>query len=158
MGIAVRIEVDEEAVVRALRESRRELKRDVAQALGEAAERHALPVARRRAPGFVSGSLVIRTNASGARMTTTLRGTPRKIAGLLEFGGTVATPIRPKRARALSIGGGIFRGAVTTPRTYRGKAFMRGAVAEKADAIARETSDEVAKRMQARIDAAGAGS
>ena len=69
-------------------------------------------------------------------------GQPRqvldRIAGLLEFGGTVSTQIRPKEEgqTGLPVGGagsGLIRYTVNAPRHYKGKRAIRTAVALSVD-------------------------
>lgn len=125
------VRVDDAAALAAMRETRKELDRDVRAALITVGEQVALPVARRLAPrrsGDLERSLTVKGSARGAYLTTSLRGKRGRRVGLLEFGGTVKAPVTPKRARALRLTSGDFVARVDTPRVYPALGFMRRSV------------------------------
>lgn len=131
----VRVKVDTGLADAALREVRRDANRAMRDGIVQAAEMTVLPRARAFAPrrtGRLAASLVVRRSGSRAYLTTSLAGKAARRAGLLEFGGTVRTPIVPKRKRARGNRrrpaalhfGGRFAARVTTPRRYRGRRYM----------------------------------
>lgn len=127
--------------------ARRDLNRRTRDGLKTAGENVALPEAKRRAPhktGRLRSRLVVKATSRRAYLTTSLRGKAGRYVGLLEFGGTVKGAIKPTRAKALSTPWGP-RGAVYGDRTYRPRAFMRGAVLAKQTQIAYAIRDEVIK-------------
>lgn len=119
------VRVEDEAVLHAISQAKRQIRRKVSVGLERATERKVLPKVRALAPGIIRPYL--RAKATSRRAYITTRG-PRKfdrIAGLLNWGGRVRTPIKPKNKRALTIGtGGVVRSRVWTPRVYQGKHFM----------------------------------
>jgi len=137
-----------------LRQFRRDLNGLVAQFSVDAAERLVLPTAKRRAPGSIGSSLVVR---GGRRpyLTTSRRGTKRQVVGLLEFGGTVRAPIVPKRAKALKVGPGIYRASVTGPRVYKAQRFMRSAAEDRVQEFGEEIAGRLAGELQRRLDGRG---
>ena len=103
------------------------LNRRVKEGLTEAGQRAVLPKVR-----VLSTSVslpFITVKATSRRLFITTRGSKLgdRITGLLNFGGTVTTPIRPKDKQALTVAPGVIRAAVTGPRKYRGKHFMEKA-------------------------------
>jgi hypothetical protein len=135
--------------VRAFREARRSLDRHVKAGLVEAGEEVAVPAARVGVGNWaiagrpVAGTLVARATLRGAYVTTTMRGTAGRAVGLLEFGGDVSTPIRPKKGRALVIAGRFVRAHVTKTRHYRPGLRITTAVEASQPRIAEVTERNV---------------
>jgi hypothetical protein len=135
--------------VRSFREARRDLERHVKTGLVEAAEEVAVPAARVGVGNWavagrpVSATLTAKATLKGAYVTTNARGQFGRAVGLLEFGGTVKTPIRPKRGQALVIAGKFIRESVTRPRHYKPGLRITTAVESArpriAEAVERET-------------------
>jgi hypothetical protein len=138
----------------ALRSFRNDLNKLTKEYVVDAAERLVLPVAKRRAPGSIGSSLVVR---GGRRpyLTTTRRGARRQVVGLLEFGGTVRAEILPKKRKALMLGPGQFVARVTTPRHYKGQHFMGKAAEDRAQAMAEEVGRKLAAELQRRLNGSG---
>jgi hypothetical protein len=110
-------------------------------------EKVALPEARRRAPhksGRLRSSLVVKSRARDAVLTTSLTGKKARYIGLMEYGGTVRTTIEPKRKKAIVINGQPVA-RVTEPRTYRARHFLSGAVDAKHREIDQALLDETLK-------------
>lgn len=141
--------VDAQATLDALKTARREMRADLREGIIAAAEEITLPAARANIhtrTGRLAGSLVVRGTARNAYLTTRLRGSMRAMVGLLEFGGIVRTPIRPRKGhRAIRTPYGP-RSVVKTPRKYEPQGFMTRAVAE--------TRGTVEERVAAHVEAA----
>lgn len=150
----VRVRVDDAAAREALKEVRRDANRAMRDGLVDAAETTVLPKARAFAPrktGKLAASLVVRRSGSRVYLTTGLNGKEARRVGLLEFGGTVRSEIRPKRKRsrrgrgrpaALAFGG-RFVSRVTTPRRYRGRHFMTRGVEAGLPGFTRQAAKSV---------------
>jgi hypothetical protein len=125
MSITVRFEG--EGVPEVLRAAKREVKQRLKEGMLTAANDHVLPEVRRAAPRIVEGALTIKGAVKGPKVTS--QG-PRKydnIAGYLNFGGYIKTPLAPKNPeghQALAIGNGVIRARVTKPRHYVGSRFI----------------------------------
>jgi hypothetical protein len=139
--------VKDAGAMAALEATQRDIDRSLKTALVRGAERGAVPAVRRMIhsrSGRLSGSIVAKATARNVYLTSNLRGKARAVAGLINHGGTVRTPIRPKRRgkrrRALRLAPGVFRAVVTTPRHYRGQHFLERGV------------DSVAHRIEADLD------
>lgn len=110
--------------------------------LKAAGEEVALPKAKLLAANLkVAGestatSLVVRPRARDAVLTTTMRGKLGRAVGLQEMGGTVKTPILPKRKRAVVVNGQPVA-KVATPRHYTGRHFLTLSVETQRDQIDR---------------------
>jgi hypothetical protein len=116
-----------------LKAAKKEVKAKVKAASLSAAEDTVLPRARELAPSIVSSAITIKGAVKGPKLTTTGPRRYDRIAGLLNYGGTVKTVIQPKDHeghQALAVGGNVVRARVTKPRTYRGKHFIEHAVEE----------------------------
>lgn len=157
-ALAITIDVDDQGVMAALREEKREIRRDVKDVFLVAANRTAVPAAKRLAPGGprtrIRENLVARSTTRGAYLTTSSRGWRRRVAGLYEFGGKVRGEIKPGNgARAIPIGPNIFRARVTKPRLYFARRYMQRGVRAALPAFEHHVERELADRMQRRIDA-----
>lgn len=151
MRFTVKVEDDE--LLRQLRDSRREMNATVKNALVEAARKSALPLAKRAAPRKFAPAITVKASARDAYITTQGPRLIGRIVGLLEFGGTVRTPIVPQQAKALSFGG-RFVARVDTPRRYQGKAFLQTAAHAAKPAMETYIRDHVADAIQAHVDRA----
>lgn len=141
----VEVKIDARGATRELAEARRDVNARTAVGLRKAGERIALPEARRRAPnrtGRLRRSLVVKSTARDAQLTTNLRGRQGRFVGLLEHGGTRTDVIKPRRKRALAFGGVVVT-TVSQPRVYKAQRFMTGAVNAKRDEIAVAVRDEI---------------
>jgi hypothetical protein len=81
-----------------------------------------------------------------------MRGMRARAAGLLEFGGTVRTPLRPKPGRspdttgrppALSNINGTPRAVVRTARHYRARRYLQDAVDQRLPMFGEHVRDEI---------------
>lgn len=154
MALTITVKVEDEGVKRALRESRRDIDKDVRRELKDAAEIATLPIARSLGPSFAASTFAIRAGRRQVSLTTKARGMTRRIVGLLEFGGTVRTTILPRRAKALAIPGIGFRAAVRGPRRYRAKRFMQTAAERSRPRVERLVEAKLTALVQARVDGA----
>lgn len=154
-GMRITVKVDDDAVVAGLRAQRRAIRQDVKEMTLAAATATVLPTTKRLAPRIVRSNLIARSTTSGAYLSTKARGRERRIVGLLNFGGTVRTPIRPVKGRALKIGD-RFVASVTSPRTYRPKAFMEKSVQANLGRFSTHVERDLTRRMQSRIQYARA--
>jgi hypothetical protein len=155
-GIEFRVTVEDAAVLAALREARKEIAQDVKRELLEIAQRVVVPAAKQRVPGHWGPRVTARSTTTNAYLTTSLRGMQARAFGLLEHGGTVRTPIRPRRRQALAIAPGIVRAAVTAPRHYVARQWLQKAVESQRQRIEDELAERVTNILQRRIDGAGA--
>lgn len=166
----VAIVFDDKPAQDAMRQIRKTLNHDTRRALGQAAERIALPAAKAKTPrrsGTLAASLVARSSTRNAYLTTSLtRKQGSRRLGLLEFGGTRRDVIVPKRAKALRLPDGGFvarvgasKGAVrsllgmaTKGRKYRAQAFMYRAVESNRGEVTEYLADKLAEAAQRAID------
>ena len=159
----IKVTVDDKAVRDGLRATRRNIRQDVKRTFDDAARKHTLPEARRRAPGFAKATMTTRGTTSGAWLGTTARGKKRAIVAVANFGGTIKVPIEPKRAKALKFkGGGFLRGTrdvytsrVTKPRKIKGLRWMQKSVVRSLRPFSRQVERDLAAIIQARIDSGG---
>lgn len=169
MALNVKVQVDDRAVRDALRATRRNIRQDVKRTFDDAARRHTLPAARRLAPGFAAASMTTRGTTNGAWLGTAARGKARAVVAVANFGGTIRTPIIPKRGKALAFqgrgrfgrrgtGGTVFAARVDTPRKIRGLHWMEKAVDRTVRPFARQVEADLAAIIQARIDSGGSHS
>lgn len=151
-GMTFNVRVDDAAVVAGLRSQRREIRQDVKRLSLTAANETVLPTARSlAAPSRLRRSIIAKSTTNGARLSTSARGMDRRVIGLLNFGGTVTTLIRPKDAKALYLGGGIFRASVAGPRHYRPKRFLERSVEANLTRFCSKMEHDLAKVMQSRL-------
>lgn len=151
-GFVVNVKVDDRAVLAGLRAQRRGIRMDIKEIMLDAAEIQVVPVVKAFAvPTRMKRTWVARSNTNGAWITTVLRGKGRRIIGLLNFGGTVRTTIRPKNVKALHFGNGEFAASVSTPRHYKGKRFVEKAVNLQLRAFSAHVEREMTKRLAERI-------
>lgn len=157
-----------------LKAIRRRLGKDVGQIIGEIAEKHAVPIAKRLAPGIVAHTIVARGTSRGAYLTTSARGMDRRRFGLLEFGGSIRGTI-PKQARRRKRGpsedgsgfrraqrpipirtpnGVIFRAYVRRPRHYTGKHFLGRAADRSRVKVIRAIERDVPRLIEKRLNGA----
>lgn len=154
MGIVVSIRVEDDAVRRGLAEQRRAIGQDVKRFALSSATRNVVPAARRKAPGQRWDRYIeARSTTRGAYLTLSgsLRGERRSIVALLEFGGVVRGKIVPVKGRALKIGD-RYVARVTTPRRYRPREFMQGAVRENIGPFSADLERELLRVMRSRIE------
>lgn len=149
-ALQVGVEVDAERASLEFKQARRDINQRTRLALKAAGEKVALPSARERGARFkvagrpVAASLVVRSTTRSAYLTTSMRGKLGRAVGLLEFGGTVKTVIRPRRAKAILTPYGP-RAYVKGPRHYHGHHFMTDAVADNVSRIEDVILDEILK-------------
>jgi hypothetical protein len=148
--VQVAVKIDADRVSREFAEARRDINRRTKDGLVRAGEKVALPAARLNAGNLrvegrsVAGSLKVSSTTRTAYLQSAMRGRLNRAVGLLEHGGTVRTPIRPKRAQAIKTPWGP-RAQVTGPRTYHGKHFLADAVSKNHGRIEEAIRDEVVK-------------
>lgn len=149
----VDVKIDALTATNEFKAARKDLNRRTKDGFRAAGEKVALPSAKRNAAGLkvagrsVAGSLIVRPTARTAYLTSNLRGILGRAVGLQEFGGTVRTIIRPKKAKALRINGG-FAASVTTPRHYKGKHFLSDSVTHNRPRIAEAVKREILKAYE----------
>jgi hypothetical protein len=85
---------------------------------------------------------VVRKSAKGPYLTTSFRGIRARAAGLQEFGGTIRTPIVPKRKKALLINGSP-RAIVTKARHYRARHYLSDAAEQQLGMFGEHVRDEI---------------
>ena len=141
----------------AFKEVRRQIARDLREITRQAAERHIIPIANRRATfvrTITGQGMVVRKGTSNSVYLTVLtrKRALKDAVGWVEFGGTVRGPIMAKaigpkskqgrkldrkrrrsftnasHAGAVSLPGGQARFIVNTPRHFGGKHLMWGSV------------------------------
>jgi acyl dehydratase len=146
-AVRVDVHVDASKATEEFQHARRDADKRLRIGLRTAGEKVALPEARRRAPhksGRLRSSLVVKSRARDAVLTTSLTGKKARYIGLMEYGGTVRTTIEPKRKKAIVINGQPVA-RVTEPRTYRARHFLSGAVDAKHREIDQALLDETLK-------------
>jgi hypothetical protein len=149
-GLSLGVEVDGlDRTAREFKEVRRRVARELADVEARAAEQDRAarrPSARRtgtRSTASRSAAhLVVRRRARGPELTTNFRGIRARAAGLIEHGGTVKTPILPKKAKALNINGSP-RAAVRTARHYRAHRFLQDSVDEQLHMFGEHVRDAI---------------
>jgi hypothetical protein len=94
--------------------------------------------------GRLRSSLVAKSRAKDAVLTTSLAGKRARYVGLLEYGGTVRSAIEPKRKKALVVNGQPVA-RVTGERHYKARHFLSGAVDAKRPQIEQALLDETLK-------------
>lgn len=144
--------VDTRGAVDGLERIHRSSDRDVARVLTDRARRRVLPVAKRLAPGIVAASLVVREGESSAVLTTSATGMRRRIVGFTNVGGTVSTPIVPRRARALRLANGKIVARVSGPRTVAGMRYLEKAAQQGLGDLGRDVDRDLPRIMQRRLD------
>lgn len=144
----IRITVDDQEVVRALRGARRDMRRKVRDIQGDQAKRIVLPVAKRLSPSFAKSSMEIRARAGGVFLAANARGTKRATIGVANFGGTIRAPIHPKAAQALRLADGGFVGKVTGPRKIAGLHWFEKSIDRTRDEFLLESSEAIADWLQ----------
>lgn len=130
--ITIRITVQNQETLAALRAARGDLNKSVRLGLVESARLAVSPAqgATNRKSGELAGG--ISPGATSRAAFLQVRGVPQ--AGLLNFGGTRRDTIRPHAARALSLPFGA-RASVSGPRTYAAKRFLERGVEQVASQI-----------------------
>lgn len=132
----VRIRVDAERATNEFAVFRRNLNRTVTAAMTEGARRHALPKLIGLAPSVTHPYLDAKGSAKGAFLTTRGPRVGDRITGLLNYGGTVTTPIFAKNSgdsEAINTPWGpravVWRGTggKGTPQVVTGKRFFERA-------------------------------
>lgn len=148
----VKVAIDAKKGSDEMRAARRQFNRQLKEALKTAGEKVVLPVAKRRAAGLkvegtpIASTLVVRARSNHAVLQTTLRGRKNRAAGLLEFGGTVSSPIRPKNAQAIFWPGASHPVAVVEgSRTIKGQLYLIGAVHQTERRTSLAIRDEMLK-------------
>lgn len=131
--IRVNVKVDAAKATEEFKQARRDINSRLKAAMERAGKRVVLPEAKRRVGGLrvegvsVASSLVIRARSTTAFLTTSLRGRKARAVGLMEYGGTVHSPVLPKKKKAVVVNGQPIA-AMTTPRHYRPRLFLTTAV------------------------------
>lgn len=137
--IRIHAHVDARQVTEVFRKARREINARTRQGMVKAGEETVLPRAKTLAGNLrvnrrsVAGSLIVRATARSAYLGSQLRGQNNRTVGLQNYGGTVTTPILPKRGKQAILVNGSPRARVTTPRHYTGRRFLNRAVEERID-------------------------
>jgi hypothetical protein len=144
--VDVAYHIDVSGPKEALRAAERAARREMRAALREAGEDTVLPVARARAWSVIDNRIVIRSSTRAAWLTTSGPAKYGRIAGLMEFGGTVRTIVRPRTAQALSTPAGP-RAAVKRPRHYKPRGILQFAVRSRLGAYEDAVGDRIADRF-----------
>ena len=145
----IRVRTDLAPATEGFKAVRRDANRAMRSGMVQAANRAVLPYAKQIAPhkrGRLAASLIARRAGGGVILTTSLGGKLGRMAGLLEYGGTVRKEIRPRRKRARSSRarpaalafGGRFAANVKTPRHYRARRFLTRAAEARRDEFGQE--------------------
>ena len=129
----------------------RDIDREVARVIRDSTRRRVVPLAKRLGPSIVSDSLFAAQTAGGAALTTNATGMRRRIVGITNYGGVVASPIVPKRAKALKLKNGGIVARVDTPRRVTGTHYLETAVEREIDGVTRDLAREVPKIMRRRL-------
>ena len=141
-GVTTEVEIDYGQVDDAMKAAKREIRGRTKAGMKRAADVAVEPRVRRAAafalPSVAAAALTTKATTKEAVVTTRGPKVLDRIAGLLEFGGTVSTQIRPKEEgqTGLPVGGagsGLIRYTVNAPRHYKGKRAIRTAVALSVD-------------------------
>jgi len=131
----VRFRADVDRATTQFTQVRKQLNAKVKEGLTEGATRHALPQVLRRSPSVTRPFLTAKATTRGAYITTKGSTKGDRITGLLNFGGTVNTPIFAKPGSAIMTPWGprsvVYRGSRTgtKPAVYKGKHFIETGVA-----------------------------
>ena len=151
--MSLTIRIDDKGALAGLRRGRAQINTAARRGLREAVKAETLPIARELAPrksGRFAASIRAGAISRGAFIQSR---DPR--AGLLEYGGTRRDTIRPHAGhRALSIPGVGARGAVHTPRHYKGRHAMSIAADRTAGAVANTAAEYVAAELERALGAA----
>ena len=154
MGMVLQVTVEDEDVKRGLANQRRAMGQDVKELSLSAAKRQVVPSARTLVSGGPGGifraGVDARSTTRGAYLTCSLRGRMRRAFGLVEFGGTVRSPIVPVNRQAIAFGD-VVVARVSGPRTYRGRQGLSKAVVLRGGAFADQLERELTAVMQRRI-------
>lgn len=135
----------------ALRQSRREMRNVGIRTIKDTVVQKVVPTANALAPSPAKGTMKGGANLRGAYLTTNARGQRRAIVALLNFGGTIRTPIFPRRAKALKFGG-RYAASVKGPRTISGKHWMEMACHLHRRSFNSALDRELAAAIQAHIN------
>jgi hypothetical protein len=154
-GVSLSVEMDGvDRTAREFRDVRRRITRELDEVERRAAEQSVLPEAKLKAGRFsvdgesVGSHLVVRRARNGPELTTNLRGIRARAAGLLEFGGTVRTPIVPTKKKALLVNGhpvAIVRNA----RHYRAHQYLTDAAHASLDEFGGNVRDRIVEFFDA---------
>lgn len=150
-GVTLTVEVEDvERTEQAFKDVRNRIARSMRDLVAAAGEQTVLPQAQRGAAGLeiddqpIGARLaIVKGRGNSAVLTTRFRGLRSRAVGLLEFGGTVRTEIRPKGKKALSFGGGHPVAVVRTARQYRARLFMTDAASEARDEFGADVRDRL---------------
>ena len=150
-GVALTVEIDGvEKIDRAFKDVRARVTRSMRDMTAAAAQETVLPGAQRRASGLAVDDQPVRTRltivkgrGNSAVLTTKFRGLRARAVGLQEFGGTVRTPIVPKRSKALNVGGPHPVAIVRNARHYRARLFMTHAADAASDEFGADLRDRL---------------
>lgn len=128
--LRIAVKIDHERTSAEFKQIRRNVRETAGDAAMAAANRVALPDAKRHAPGFIRSTLIAKRRGASAVLTTALPGKKARVVGLLEWGGTVRTRILPRNGQAILTPQGP-RAAVNAPRDYKGKHFLYGSIVRR---------------------------
>ena len=147
------IHIDDHQVLAGLRESKRAMNQEVKRSLARGAQTHVLPVARSVSPRFLRDAVAIKATPTQVYLTVSGAKTGRLVraGAVLEYGGTIKTPIRPRHGKALKIGD-RYVSLVSRPRVIAGKHFLQGAADRGRPALARALEVDVERAIQHHID------
>lgn len=142
----VSVRVDAHRASDEFKQARKEINGRLKAAMKQAGERVVLPEAKRRSGGLkvagisTASLLVVVPRRASAYITA--RGKRGRAVGLQEFGGTVRSPVLPKKKKAVLVNGQPIA-AMTTPRVYTGRHFLTGAVQAKLPETERVILEEI---------------
>lgn len=145
------VRVDNRRVRSGLTRAHKDARKRSAAAMARVTTKRVLPRIKAIAPGVVSPALTAKANRRGAFITTRGPREKDRITGLLNWGGTVRSYIKPKRKKALRIGPNIVRSAVYTKRRYRGKKFIERGLDSSKAGIEDQMRTEVTRAIQEAI-------
>ena len=109
--------------------ARREVYRRARRGIKAAGEKSILPHARRETTQHspvAAGQVIVKTTTGDGFLTAQTVKQGRKL-GLLNYGGTVRDPIKPKRKKQAVAFGGVVVAQVNTARVYHGTHFLEKA-------------------------------
>jgi hypothetical protein len=151
-GVRVGVKVDVAKATEEFRRVRRDANQRMREALRIAGEKDVLPKAKALAGGLAvtsptgaktrtASTLVVKSRAREAILTTSIGGKLGRAVGLQEFGGDVSTTILPRKKKALTVNGQPVA-SVSGTRHHHPHRFMLRAVDTSIGAFERTLLDE----------------